>query len=246
MPAAAEVLDLQHDLVARGFLALEAPLQLAPDHQADDLLLGRLGDGKVAGGHPVLQHDHAIGDFHHLVQAVRDIDDPQPVVLQLPDQLEQALGFFMSQGRGRLVEGDDLGPFLQRAHDLDDMHLRGGQGPAGHVEVDQPPEPVTFQHFGGRLAGGAEIDAATGQAGQFADEDVLGDGYVGDDLGLLPDQPEPGFARFQRAGMGGFDAIQHNLAFVQLIVAAEDLQQGGLARPVFPDECHDLAAVHVH
>ena len=76
-----------------------------------------------------------------------------------------------------------------------------------------------------------------------AEEDVLGDGELGDQVELLVDDGDA-------VALGVAGAVQHErlaveeqLAGVVGVGAAEDLHQRALAGPVLADEGMDLAAV---
>ncbi len=53
----------------------------------------RLGGSEVADAASVPHHGDAIGQIEHLFHAMRDVDDGDPVVAQLADDLKKLLGF---------------------------------------------------------------------------------------------------------------------------------------------------------
>ena len=80
-PGDEQVLDVQHHL-ARGPAGLVREVragELAPDHQRDDLVRGRLGARQIADAAAVAQHRDPIGEQLHLFHAVRDVDDADAV-----------------------------------------------------------------------------------------------------------------------------------------------------------------------
>ena len=78
-----------------------------------------------------------------------------------------------------------------------------------------------------------------------AQEDVFGDGQVGDLVELLVDGGDAGDLRL--AGRGEVDrlALEDHLAGVALVDAGQDLHQGGLAGAVLADQGVDLALADV-
>ncbi len=78
-------------------------------------ILGLAGRHQFAAAH----HRHAIGDRHDLAQLVGDEDDGLALVLELPQNAEQMIGFVRREHAGRLVEDQDLGALEQRFEDFD-------------------------------------------------------------------------------------------------------------------------------
>ena len=70
-----DILDLEHDAIGGGRVAVEDLAQVAPHHVAHDIVLGH-GRG-VLDHHElaVTKDGHAIGDLHDLVKTVADVDD---------------------------------------------------------------------------------------------------------------------------------------------------------------------------
>ncbi|GAA0932041.1 hypothetical protein GCM10009560_37430 [Nonomuraea longicatena] len=82
-----------------------------------------------------------------------------------------------------------------RAHDLDELPLRGREGGAegGGVEEVVEAEPQEVVTDPG--VEGGPVEEAPPAPGKRAGVDVLGDGHVGDDLGLLADDADAVAAR---------------------------------------------------
>ena len=74
----------------------------------------RLG-GTAVDDLTVAHHRDAVGQFIHLVQPMRDIDDGDTVALELFDQAEQLAHVGLLQRLGRFVEEKHLGPGCERA-----------------------------------------------------------------------------------------------------------------------------------
>ena len=65
----------------------------------------------------------AVGDGFDLVQLVADDDAGDALVAQPADQVQQVGGVLVVQGRGRLVEDQQLDVLGQRLGDLDQLLL---------------------------------------------------------------------------------------------------------------------------
>jgi len=79
-------------------------------------------------------HDHdTIGDLKNLFDPVADVDDSETLILELPDDLQQAVYFVGGQGRRRFVHHDDACVERQRFRNLNDVLLRDREGAAGDV-----------------------------------------------------------------------------------------------------------------
>jgi hypothetical protein len=80
---------------------------------------------------------------------------------------------------------------------------------------------------------------------QPAEQQVLGHRQVGHVLQLLVDHRDAGADRGRRAREAYRLAVHQHAARIGLVLAAENLQQRGLARAVLAHEAMDLPAVHV-
>ena len=77
--SAREAADAQRRLAGRAPAARRRLLERRADDQAHELARGRASaTGVSATSAAVAQHDHAIGEVHHLVEAVRDEDHARP------------------------------------------------------------------------------------------------------------------------------------------------------------------------
>ena len=124
------------------------------------------------------------------------------------------------------------------------MALRRRKTVALGVEVEQAVKAAFDQQ---RPCVGAQLPEVDHPATlrQLADEDVFGRADMRHDLGLLPHQAEAGAPRRQGARMADLLPVQQHAAFVELVVAGKDFQQGGFAGAVLADERHHLAAPDV-
>ncbi len=121
--------------------AANAAVKLPPDHHVDHGLFGCLRP--VDGAHisPVTENRNAVGDVQHLVNFVGNIDDGDAPGLERFDDLEEALGFRIGQGRIGFIHDDELGIGGDGPGDFDHLALRDGQIPHErirvHIQIDQ-------------------------------------------------------------------------------------------------------------
>ena len=116
-----------------------------------------------------------------------------PCVAQRLDDAEQPVDLRARQRSRRLVHHDHSRVRRQRLRDLDEL-LVGDREPASQP-VGVEPDAELLEH-GGRLAAHPPaVDAAEPLERLHADEDVLGDGQVGEERRLLEDDRDPGRLR---------------------------------------------------
>ena len=149
---------------------------------------------------------------------------------------------------------DDLRLADQRARDLDQALLAEGEGGGlaigelGHADEGQGA-PRRFLHPGLLAAAPLEIEPGAEEAGAVAAmqtrHHVLEDGHAAKQLGGLERASKPPL----RDG-AGFEAddggtVEKNVASLRAVDAADDVEQGGLARAVGADQPANLALLHV-
>ncbi len=167
---------------------------------------------------------------------MRHVDHRQPARPQPADQREQRLGLVVGQRGGRLVEGDHLGVGGERPHDLDQLPLCGSEFRPEGVRIEVAVEAEAGQVGAHPLAKGRAVEQAARPARQRPEIDVLGDRHVRHDLRFLADHPDPGRTRVGRGGRCERDAVELEPAAVRAVVAAQDPDEGGLARAVLPHQ----------
>lgn len=218
----------------------EDVLDLAAGHHGNDVVC-RCGLGGQPDGHrpAVLEHRHPVSDPADLLQAVRDVDDGDPVGGEGGDDAEEVVDLVRVERGGRLVHDDEPYVVRERPRHGDDLLLGGGQRAdrAGRVDL-RVAEPLQ-QCPGGRAAlAGADDEAGGG--GFMAEEDVLGDRQSLDQVQFLVDggdaQTHGGDRRLQRDRC----AAPGDLAAVGLVGPGEHLDEGGLAGAVLPEETVDF------
>ncbi len=217
--------------------------KLAADHHPDQGRAVDLAHGTRADQRAVAERRHAVGDLRKFLQPVRDVDDADAVLLQIPDDAEEAVDLLVGQRRRGLVHDQDLGVGPERPRDLDELLL-------GHREpsdlglgvdrradpIEEPPSPV---------APLLPADQSP-RPGRFqADRDVLGDGQVGKQRRLLVDRRDPeGFGQDRVVGLDQFPG-DFKRPLVWLVGAGDDLDERRLPRAILADQGVDLARVQV-
>ena len=81
----------------------------------------------LGGDPPEVEGDHAVGDLHHVVHVVRDEDDAAALVGQTAYQVEHLPRLGDAEGRGGLVEEDDLAVPEHGLGDGDGLSLATGE-----------------------------------------------------------------------------------------------------------------------
>ena len=120
----------------------------------------------------VLQNGQRIGQFHHLVQPVGNVDHGDAALFHVPDQGEELFDFHLGQCGGGFVEDDDLGVLVQQRRDL--HHLLGTEAQRTHIRffVDVG-QAAGIQDLPGGTVKGFVVDvSAAGRDG--AGEQVAG------------------------------------------------------------------------
>ena len=122
--------------------------------------LHQIGDGERAAlavrRHPaVAQHGAAVGQRHHLVEPVRDVDDRGALLLHAREHREQPLDLAGLERRRRLVEDQQPAAPAQRLGDGDKLALgessggrRACRGPARNRAAPRPRAPARASRRG--------------------------------------------------------------------------------------------------
>ncbi len=141
MPSAARIgsPDATVALVAR---RASVALQLAAEHQRDQLEARQLRGRRRADQTAVAQHGDAVRDLVNLVDEVGDEDDGDAARLEIAHDAEQQFGLARVEARGRLVEHEDPRVLLQRPGDRDELLDGDGIGRQRPLDVDVEVEAL--------------------------------------------------------------------------------------------------------
>ena len=126
---------------------------------------------------PVAQHRAAIGERHHLLQPMRDIDDRGALRLHAREHGEQARDLAAFERGGRLVEDEDATLAPQRLGDGDQLPLGEAQAIDAHIGVRREIKlsKVCARLFAHPGAIDGRKRAQHQSHRQVAEHDVLGD-----------------------------------------------------------------------
>ncbi|MDR5653508.1 hypothetical protein RGD00_12900 [Xinfangfangia sp. LG-4] len=135
-----------------------------------------------------------------------------------------------ADGRGGFVHDDDFGIARQRAGDLDQLDLREAE--VGHLLCRVEVEAGFADDAAGVLLHPLVVDDETAAPRLAAQKDVLGHGHFRHRRQFLGDDRDPGGQRIGGGGKMHLFAPDADRAAVALQEPGQDVQEGGLARPV--------------
>ena len=118
-----DALHLEHDLARLAGERFSQELDVAPDHQPDNVVDCDLRHIAARDVPAVAEDGVAITDRLHFVQLVRYVDDADALGLQIADDLVQLIDLAATERRRRLVHDDELGVHGERLGDLDHLLL---------------------------------------------------------------------------------------------------------------------------
>src|SRR3954447_8560224 len=186
--------------------------------------------GRALGEDPaVLDDRHAVGERLRLVEIVGGEQHGLPELAQGAHHLPGGAARGRVEARRRLVEEDQLGGAEEREGEVEPALLAAGRGPSAAVRaLLEPGEGDRLLHA---ARGGVQLRPVL---------ERLAHGQVRVGAAALQhDAHAP--AQIGRA-LGRVEAEHGHLAAVPVPVALEDLDGGGLARAVGPEQPEDLAA----
>ena len=174
---------------------------------------------------------------------MRDIDNAAPLGFQLTDHAEQGFGFGIGQGVGRFIHNDDLRLEAQHLRDL--HHLLIADGKVAHQSVALKAQIQLRQQFVRFGIHGFPVDFAKPVHELTAEEDVLRNGELRDQVQLLVDDANARFLRGFRAVEGGLFTQPQQRTGIALIDPGQHFHHGGFARAVFAHQRHYAPGIDV-
>src|SRR5471032_2347437 len=198
----------------------------------------------------VFQHRDAVAQAHHQLDVVLDQQHGLAFVLDLDQQLAQRQLFGGVHAGGRLVERQQLRIGGQRAGDFQAeliairQETRGALGELADAdEVQQLLGALADRRFFQARGLVAEHGAEHALMGAHvaADHDVFQRRHLAEQTDVLEGAGDAGLGHFMRRGRRIRLAGQLESARVRLIQAGDDVEEGGLAGAVRPDQAVDLA-----
>ena len=116
---------------------------LVSDHHLDESLPGCLGLWQRPDDVAVPEDGDAIREVEHLVDLVRDEDEPAAIPCHLPQDAEEVPDLGRRQDGRRLVEDEQLDVAVEGLDDLHALPFADGKLPDDGLRVD--PEPVCLR-----------------------------------------------------------------------------------------------------
>ena len=176
------------------------------------------------------------------IQAVADIDDGDPTLRKITDDLKESIDLGCGQGRRGLVHDDDSCLTGQCPGDLDELLVRGCQPRAGGVEIDCGAEPAEeFSSQPSLLA----IRHKSRPARLLAQEDVFSRCQPRNQVELLVNHGNSSRPGFLWRPEGDLAAVEFQNALVRGVDAAEHLDERALASAVFTQEGKHFAGGYI-
>jgi len=237
-----QLLHVQHDLCVRAQsrLGRKAVLDAASHHHLDKTAHVRLRDFGHAHILTVAQHRDAVAHLENFFEVVRDEDHCDALLLQLPHDREQMLGFGGRERGGRFVENQNARFERERLADLDKLLLRNGEFANRHGQVDRHAEPR--ENFRCRAPHLAALEQTETILHFAAEKHVLHRVQVRNQAEFLKHDADAGRHRVVIVREVARRAFDRDRAFVRLIDAAQNLHQRRFARAVFAEQRVNLAA----
>ena len=190
---------------------------------------------------PAPEDGHAIGDVHHLLELVRDEDDPAALACHPAQALEELHRLLRSQDRGRLVEDEDVRSAIEVLQDLDALLLADGELPDGTTGVDAHAVVL-----GEACDVPLELPRPDQRPGRVpAERDVLGRGEPVDEAEVLVHHADAAVDRVSRRAQLRRRAPDRDRARVGMHEPGEHVHQRGLAGAVLAEERVDLPGAKV-
>ena len=198
-----------------------------------------------ADQHAVAQRRDAVGHAGQLFETMRDVDDSDTLGLQLGDHAEEPVDFLVAERGRRLVHDQDAGV--------------GARGPARSRPAAARASTACSTSESGSIAAPIRSSRRRARARRAVqrtrrhappalepDRDVLGDGQVAEEGGLLVDRRDAQVARRSRdpgprpAGPGSRSCPSSGS-----VRAGDHLDQRRLARAVLADQGVNFAGAQV-
>ena len=198
--------------------------------------LGRVGADET----PVAQHGDAVGYTIDLLHPMADEHHGDVLRAQVVDDAEQPLDFAARQRRRRLVHDQHAGVDRQRPGDLDELLL--GTAQAAEDLVGRATQADDLQERRCPIIDLRPVEIAEAIPGRMAHEDVLGDGKVGEEAGMLVHDRDAAVQRIDGGTQHHRCAVDRHMARVGPVHAGQHLDAGALAGAVLAEQGQHLAS----
>src|SRR5580692_8434027 len=174
-----------------------------------------------------VEHGELIAEPHHELHVVLDDEEGLARRVEFPDAVGDVIDQRQVDPAGRLVEQDDLGVRDEDVGELEELALAVGERARERGVMPGDADELELLHRA-LAVGGVPVPGR--------DQHVLKHGKTGEDPGQLEGPADAQGEYLVRRGVGDPPVCQVHLPRVGLGVAGDDVEQGGLARPVRADQ----------
>ena len=185
------------------------------------------------------QDREALRNFEDFFELVGHEEDRDAARLEVGDDVEEGVYFFLGEGGRGLVHDDELRVAHEGAADGDELLVGDGQVADELVEVHVEAD---LRHcLAGDLAHARAVDEAASGGDFAAQRDVLHDGQVGEDGEVLVDDAH---ARVDGGGRGQVREVATVNRYRPVfggVHPGDHLDEGGFTRPVFSGQAVDFS-----
>ena len=237
--ASAEPFDLKERRLAGvgQVLRREGGLECAADDHREEVGVRDVRDAGRPPERAVAKDRDAIGDLANLAQPVGDVHDGRPVGGEPAHEAEEELDGILRQRSRRLVEDQEPRRHRKRLGDLEEV--AAGDAERRHAVREMPLEVHVVEQRAHRLR---HVGIAASQIlDRDCNPDVLGDGHVGQERGMLMDHRDPEALRQRRREAVDGRAVEDDRAGVRRRRAGGDVHQRRLAGAVLAEQGVHLA-----
>ena len=209
------------------------------DHHSDDLRVVGVLDG-TRGDVAAVAHDRdAVADMAEFLQAMGDVDERRPPVLEAANDAEELFDLAFRDRSGRFVEDENAWRLGKRLGDLDHLLLGGAEIAYPRVRGDVDLEVA--EHLGDALPGGTPVEPISPPERFIAEEDVFLDGHGRNQIEFLVDRADAERPRLTWTGDAHDLAADDDLPGVTGQGAAQNVDERRLAGAVLADQAVNLA-----
>ena len=192
------------------------------------------GEGTRGYARAVPQDRDAVCNSKHLVQAMGDVQNRDPLLLECTDDLEEPVDLCRVQRRRGLVHHDDPEVTRKGLCDLDELSV-------SHVEVLDAliQSDIESQDSKGPLRTLADrfpVNEPTRMHRLAAEKDVLRNGQLGHEVELLRDRADPGALGVHGVVEVNFSSLEKHAPRRGTDETADDVDERALPRPVLPHQ----------
>src|SRR5216683_3350355 len=226
--------------------------QVRVDH---DLISSHEVGGSVGDLPAVVQRHDPVGDVHHHAHVVLDEGDRRAeLVVDIEDEAGHVLLLLDVHAGHRLVQEQELWLGGQRPCQLHPLLEAVGQPPGGHLADGLDLQEVYDALDGGPVLqllplGRPPVDGVQEKVPthleQPAGHDVVQHGHALEERDVLEGPGDAEGGHVVGLELGPVLALEQDSSLLGVVEATDDIDQGGLPRPVGPDDRDDLAPVDV-